>query len=85
MRHDVNPGNVTWVVKRLNEAMGNGQFSSAEVILGVAEFAGRIIVAMADTPVQGMQALNLLAGHMQETAKAGYIAKGYNMSSEEQQ
>ena len=85
MQHNVNQGNVTWVVKRLNDAMGNGQFSSAEVILGVAEFAGRMIVAMADTPVQGMQALQLLAGHMQECAKAGYTAKGFNMSSEAQQ
>lgn len=78
MQFDINEGNVQWVVRRLNEAMGNGQFTSAEVILGVAEFAGRIVVAMADTPVQGMQALQVLAGHMQECAKAGYSAKGYN-------
>lgn len=74
---DINDGNVTWIVKRLNDAMGNGQFSAAEVMLGVAEFAGRIVVAMADTPVQGFQCAQIMTNHIGETVKAGYAAKGY--------
>lgn len=83
MHHDINEGNVKWVVQRLNDAMGNGQFSTGEVILGVAEFAGRMVVALADTPVQGMQALQILMGHMQECTKAGYAARGYNMGGDQ--
>ena len=83
MNHHVNPGNVTWIVKRLNDAMGNGQFTSAEVMLGVAEFAGRIITAMSDTPVQGMQCHHILTSHIGETVKAGFAAKGYTIGGKD--
>jgi hypothetical protein len=80
MQHDINEGNVTWIVKKLNDAMGNGAFTTAEVIVGIAEFAGRIIPTIAETPVQGIQCVNLMGNHILNTAKAGYIAKGYNMN-----
>ena len=82
-QHDINEGNVKWIVKKLNDAMGNGAFTTAEVILGIAEFAGRIIPTIADTPVQGIQCVNLMGNHILNTAKAGYTAKGYNMSRDQ--
>jgi hypothetical protein len=79
MKFDVNQGNVDWIVRRLNEAMGNGQFSSGEAVLGIAEFVGRVIVTLAEEPHSGFQAAQALTDHISATMKAGYIAKGYNM------
>lgn len=80
--HSIDEGNIVWIVKKLNDAIGNGAFSTAEVIVGIAEFAGRIIPTIAETPVQGIQCINLMGNHILNTAKAGYSAKGYTIGGE---
>lgn len=78
MQYDVNQGQVEWVVRRLAESLGNGQFSTGEVILGIAQFAGMTIVGMAETPVAGFSAAHVFQDHLNRTIAAGYSAKGYN-------
>jgi hypothetical protein len=82
MKHDINPGNVEWVAKKLNESLGNGQFSTGEVILGAAEFVGRMIVTVADTPVAGFNVAQVLEDHIKKTLVCGYTARGFNMGEE---
>lgn len=82
MQHDINPGNIQWVVTRLNDAIGNGQFSSGEVLIGAAEFLGRLIVGITESPVAGMQAAQEMENHIKRTMLSGYTARGFNMGSE---
>lgn len=79
MKHNIDPGMVQWIVKRLNEAIGEGQFSTGEVILGASEFLGRLIVSMSKTPVEGFQAAEIMENHIKATLVAGFTAKGFNM------
>ena len=80
MQFDINEGNVQWVVRNLNAACGNGQFSTAEVIVGLAQFTGSMIVALADTPVSGLQVAQQLGEEVLRSMKAGYTARGFDMT-----
>ena len=79
MQHDVNQGNVKWIAKRLNDAVGGGSFTTAEVILGLAEFTGAFLTSIAATPVSGFQALEVFVGHLRTAMRVGFSAKGFNM------
>lgn len=83
MIHNVNEGNVQWCVQRLNSALGDGQFSTGEVAVALAEFTGRMIVGMADTPVAGFQVAQAIGNHIKDAMIAGYSAKGFNMQGGE--
>lgn len=78
MQFDINEGNVQWVVRNLNNACGNGQFSTAEVVVGLAQFTGAMIVSLADTPVSGFQVAQQLGEEVKRSMVAGYTAKGFN-------
>lgn len=79
MSYEITPGNVEWVKHRVSTALDGGQFNTGEVIIGVAEVLGRIIVGTAGTPVQGAQCMQIITDHLTRTLQAGYAAKGYNM------
>ena len=82
MKFDINAGNVQWVVRNLSNACGNGQFSTAEVLVGLAQFTGATIVTLAETPVSGFQVAEVLGGEVKNAMVAGYTAKGYNMGGD---
>lgn len=67
------------IIRRYMQATNNGIFTSADVMMATAEYLGRIIVELADTPVAGMSAVQIATDHMYETVKAGMSAKGFNM------
>jgi len=79
MAYEVVPGNVTWVCENVLKSINDGQFNHGEVILGVAEALGRIVISSAPTPVQGASALQACIDHIRTTLAAGYTARGYNM------
>ena len=79
MAYDVNPGNIEWVCANVLKSINDGQFSHGEVMLGITQALGRVVINAADTPVQGSSAMQVIVDHLNETLKAGYIAKGYNM------
>lgn len=81
MAYEVQPGNVEWVCSRVLKSLDGGQFNHGEVILGIAEALGRVVVSSAETPVQGTQAAQVILAHLNSTIAAGYSAKGYNMGS----
>ena len=78
-KYDVSPGNVTWVATRVAQALDGGQFNHGEVIMGVSEALGRIVVSIAETPVQGGQCLQAIVNHLNDTMRAGFGAKGFDM------
>jgi hypothetical protein len=82
MNFDVNKGNVDWVVRNLNSAMGNGQFSSGEVVVGLAQFTAALIQSLAPHPMNGFQVAQALGEQIKNAMVAGYTAAGYDMKGE---
>lgn len=80
MAYEVVPGNITWVCENVLKAIRDGQFNHGEVIIGVTEALGRIVIASAPTPVQGASALQACIDHLRTVLSAGYSARGYNTS-----
>ena len=79
MEHNISRAQLDEILRRYVEATSNGIFTTADVMLATAEFLGRIIVGMSDTPVAGMQAAQVASDHLVSTVKAGMTAKGFNM------
>lgn len=80
MAYEVTPGNVTWVCENVLKSIRDGQFNHGEVILGVAEALGRIIITSAGTPIQGASAMQVVVDHLNASLAAGYTARGYDMT-----
>ncbi len=80
MAYEVTPGNVTWVCENVLKSIHDGQFNHGEVILGVTEALGRIVISAAHTPVQGATALQACIDHLRTVLAAGYQAAGYNFN-----
>jgi len=81
MAYEVTPGNVTWVCENVLKSINDGQFNHGEVILGMAEALGRVVISSAKTPVQGASALQACIDHLRTTLAAGYSARGYTTAS----
>ena len=79
MEHNVSRAQMDEILRRYVQATSNGVFTTADVMLATAEFLGRIIVDMCDTPVASMQAAQVASEHLVGTVKAGMTAKGFNM------
>ena len=74
--HTINRNAIDELIRRYSEASNN--HSIADVVLANAEFTGRLLVNLGDTPMQGYQLAQTLIDHLTNTLKAGYAAKGYN-------
>jgi len=79
MEHNISRAQMDEILRRYVEATSNGIFTTADVMLATAEYLGRIIVEMSDTPVAGMQAAQVASDHLVGTVRAGMTAKGFNM------
>ena len=77
--YNINRGNVDRCIHNMAQAVAQGQYSTAEVSLAVAEFMGRMVVSLCETPVSGIQLAAVLEDHLKRTLQAGYSAKGFNM------
>ena len=78
----VNEDAVKHLVQNLGQAMGGGRFNTADVLVALAEFTGRTVVQVADTPVAGFQGAGVIGDHVKRAMIAGYTAKGVNMGGE---
>lgn len=81
MAYEVTPGNVTWVCENVLKSINDGQFNHGEVILGITEALGRVVIQAAGTPVQGASALQACIDHLRTTLAAGYSARGYRLEA----
>ena len=79
IEHNVNRQAIDQIVRQMAAMTGQGQYNLSDVLLGVTEYLGRIIVDAADTPVSGVQMAQVMEEHLKSTLLAGYASKGYNM------
>ena len=79
IEHNVNRQAIDQIVRQMAAMTGQGQYNLSDVLLGVTEYLGRIIVDAADTPVSGVQMAQVMETHLKNTLLAGYARKGYNM------
>lgn len=77
MSYEINPNKVKGVVNEVDLLLGNGVFNTGEIILGLTELLGRVIVKTCDTPQSMGQAAQIVADHIQKTLYHGAIAKGF--------
>jgi hypothetical protein len=77
MSYDISPNRVKGVVTECERIVGNGFFNTGEVIIGLTELLGRVIVKSCDTPVSMGQAAEIVATHLQQTLYHGAVAKGF--------
>ena len=75
----VNEDAVKQLVQNLGQAVGGGRFNTADVLVALAEFTGRTVVQVADTPVAGFQVVGVVGDHVKRAMIAGYTAKGFQM------
>lgn len=82
MELPVNTAHKDAIIHLMAQVIAQGQYSTADVLIGVSEFLGRMIVNLAETPVAGLHAAQVMEEHIKTTMVAGYTAKGYNMGGD---
>lgn len=81
IEHTVNPQAIEQIVHQMRAMTGQGQYPLSDVLLGVAEYLGRVIVDVSDTPISGVQLAQVMEEHIKRTLMAGFSTKGFNMGS----
>ena len=76
IEHNVNRQAIDQIVRQMAAMTGQGQYNLSDVLLGVTEYLGRIIVDAADTPVSGVQMAQVMEQHLRQTLAAGYASQG---------
>jgi hypothetical protein len=76
MSYQIDQQKVAGVVIEANLALSDKGFNHGEIILGLGELAGRIIVEAADTPVQAKELVKVVIGHMERTITIGAHVAG---------
>jgi hypothetical protein len=71
MAYQIAPQKVAGVVVEANQAISNKGFNHGEVIIGLAELIGRIIVEATSTPIQAQELVNVVESHLALTLKRG--------------
>ena len=76
MGYQIDPRKVAGVVIEANAALVNKNFNQGEVILGLSELIGRIIVETADTSIQAGEMVKVVENHLAKTIHIGSQARG---------
>lgn len=76
MGYQIEPRKVAGVVLEANGALQGKEFNQGEVILGLAELIGRIIVEAAETHIQAQEMVKVVEEHMAKTIMIGSHARG---------
>ena len=71
MSYQIDQRKVAGVVVETNLALTNKDFNHGEVILGLAELIGRIIVEACDNGIQAKELAQVAANHIGMTIKVG--------------
>lgn len=77
--HNVNRDAIDRLLRHLNDVVGSGNYEVGDVALALAEYMGRFVVQVCDTPVSGVQLAEVMEQHIKRTLEYGFGAKGYNM------
>ena len=76
MSYDINAAKVAGVVIEANLALNDKGFNHGEVILGLSELIGRVIVESCDTSIQAGEMMKVCLGHIEKTITIGSHATG---------
>lgn len=77
MSYEISPNRVKGVVQECQQVIGVGHFNTGEVIVGLTELLGRVIVKSCETPVSMGQAKDVVMQHLNNTLHHGALAKGF--------
>jgi hypothetical protein len=76
MSYQIDQSKVAGVVIEANLALSDKGFNHGEIILGLAELTGRVIVEAADTNIQAKELVKVVMAHMDRTITIGAHATG---------
>lgn len=82
MSYEISPNRVRGVVTECQNVIGMGHFNTGEVIVGLTELLGRVIVKSCDTPISMGQAKDIVMQHLNATLHHGALAKGFTPGGE---
>lgn len=71
MAYQIDPRKVAGVVVEANQAINNKGFNHGEVVLGLSELIGRVIVSVATSPIQAQELVQVVENHLALTLKRG--------------
>lgn len=71
MAYQIEPRRVAGVVIEANEALNGKGFNHGEVILGLSELLGRIIVEASDNTLQTQELVKVVETHLAKTIQIG--------------
>ncbi|MFZ6731941.1 hypothetical protein ACO0LG_08490 [Undibacterium sp. Ji42W] len=74
VEYSIDARKLAGVVNELNQVAAGKGFTRLELILGLAEYAGRCIVDSAETPIQAQQIAQVAFSHLSQTITAGMAA-----------
>lgn len=71
MSYKIDRNKVAGVVVETNLALTNKDFNHGEIILGLAELIGRIVVDACDNPIQAKELMQVATNHIGMTIQIG--------------
>lgn len=77
MSYEISPNRVKGVVNECQNVIGMGHFNTGEILVGLTELLGRVIVKSCDTPISMGQAKDIVMQHLNNTLHHGALAKGF--------
>lgn len=82
MSYNIDQRKVAGVVIEANQSLNGKGFNHGEVVLGLAELLGRVIVEAVDNPIQAKELMKVAAGHIDSTVRIGAQARGKSIITE---
>lgn len=80
MQQNIEPRKVAGVVAECNRVISDKDFSVGEVLIGLSELLGRVIVEAGGTPVSMEEIKKVCVQHMDKTISIGSQARGKSRS-----
>jgi hypothetical protein len=71
MSYQIEPRKVAGVIIEANQALNGKGFNHGEVVLGLSELIGRIIVEAADNSIQAQELVKVVETHLAKTIQIG--------------
>lgn len=79
MSYKIDQRRVTGVVIEANAALTNKDFNHGEIVIGLSELIGRVIVEVADNEFQATELVKVAKNHLETTVKIGAQAREKNI------
>jgi hypothetical protein len=71
MSYKIDQRKVNGVVIEANAALTNKDFNHGEIMIGLAELVGRVIVEVAENPIQATELTKVAKSHIDNTVRIG--------------